>query len=1009
MRRTSVLPGAVVAGLTTLVCLLLLAPSSWAQQAGAIAGQVTDETSGALPGVTVEVAGVGLIGGNRVVVTDGEGRYNVIDLPVGDYTATFTLPGFSTVLRDGINISIGFTANIDATLTVGSLEETITVSGVAPVIDVQSVRAQRTLPQAELEALPSGNIGLQTLANVTPGFASSNTNSRDVGGTRDTWSAQGAYTFYHGKPGTRASFNGFRNQYFIGSASGSGYITNSDSLSEMQVEIGGMGAENGSGSVSLNAIPKDGSNTFTGALNTRFSNSAMHGANLNEELEGFGLTAGEVQRIYRLSGSMGGPIVRDKLWFYGSIARWGMRVNQPGAFFNDLQGASTIGATRTALHDFDRTRPAAAYDWYRTHSMRMTYQASSRNRFGFFGDLQKNCRCATGPFTGRDAIEAVPGWDNWPAGVVQGSWTSPVTSRLLLEAGMGWQTINWINFSNGDVVDAVGGGASGPWDRSIFDAGTGFRYGADNLLISPTARTGRGMSYFSASYVTGSHNVKVGVTSETGFNDESRSIVHPDGLNYRFINGVPDRLEYYAQPYFQQERMNQELGLFAQDAWTLDRMTLNLGLRFDYVTMGYPAASLGAGLYVPERTVEELTGVPKWTDINPRFGMAYDISGDGRTAAKASIGRFNALSKSDLTRRFHPFSSSVNSAVRDWDDLNSDLIPNCDLADFTANGECGRMSNEFFGTFLPGSTSFDDAVTKDNREYTWDFIVEMQHELLPGLSVSAGYNYNWTGNFPVTDNVLVGPSDYDEFCVTIPTDARIPNSGQEQCGFYDISPDKFGLGRNDVTMDNALGHNQKRYWQGVNFSVDGRFSNGASLAGGFDIGQQTDDHCYTVDIPNQPAGITGSQLAGGPFCKIVTSYMNNADFRMRGSYPLPYDFNISAVYKNNPGVAVNGNANYRSGDVRFLDPARTSLSRAALNLPIYAPNSVFTARYTQLDVRFTRVFNFAGMRAATSIDLYNALNSSSTGASITTFGSRFFQPSTILEARLLQVSALLSF
>ena len=116
------------------------------------------------------------------------------------------------MVRDGIVLATGFTATVNVSLSVGALTETITVTGASPVVDTQSMRRQETLNTKELDALPSGNIGLQTLAYVTPGFAAT---QADVGGTRDTWSAQGNYTFYHGKTGTRANFDGFRNQYFV--------------------------------------------------------------------------------------------------------------------------------------------------------------------------------------------------------------------------------------------------------------------------------------------------------------------------------------------------------------------------------------------------------------------------------------------------------------------------------------------------------------------------------------------------------------------------------------------------------------------------------------------------------------------------------------------------------------------------------------------------------------------------------------------------------------------------
>ena len=194
----------------------------------------------------------------------------------------FTLEGFSRVVRDGIELGTGFTAQVNVALSIGALSETITVSGAAPVVDTSSMRKQETLNTRDLEALPSGNVGLQTLAYVTPGFAAT---QADVGGTRDTWSAQGNYTLFHGKTGTRANFDSFRNQYFVNEASGVGYITDQGNIQELQIETSGMGAESGSGSTTLNAIPKSGSNTFSGGLDGFFSNGGMQASNVERPSE----------------------------------------------------------------------------------------------------------------------------------------------------------------------------------------------------------------------------------------------------------------------------------------------------------------------------------------------------------------------------------------------------------------------------------------------------------------------------------------------------------------------------------------------------------------------------------------------------------------------------------------------------------------------------------------------------------------------------------------------------
>lgn len=1000
---------AVAAGVAVFVGLAAL--PAVAQQAAGIAGIVRDTSGGAMPGVTVEAASPALIEKVRTVVTDGEGRYAIVDLRPGTYTVTFTLPGFSTIRREGIQLGSGFTASVNAEMRVGALEETITVTGAAPVVDTQTVRQQQTIGSRELEALPSGNIGLQTLAYITPGFA---TTLADVGGTRDTWSAQGAYTFYHGKTGTRASFDGFRNQYFIGAASGVGYITDSGNIEEMQLETSGMGADAGSGSTNLNAIPKSGSNIFRTTLDGYFSNGAMSSDNLSDTIRSFGVTtAAEVVNIYRIGAQLGGPIMRDKLWFFTAVARWGSRVNQPGAFFNPLQGKSGNPNTATLFYPGQpgtpfanlppstSGRPAAGFDWYRTHSLRLTWQVSERHRIGWFGDIQKSCRCTTGPFTGANAIEAERGWDWWPAGVVQGTWTAPLTNRLLLDAGASWQTTNWVNFTETGVTRD---------DRSILELATNYRYGAAAALTAPIARTGRSAERFSLSYVTGTHNLKVGVSDEQGFNDESRRTNHPDGLNYAFLNGKPARLDYaVATPFFQQERQNHEIGVFGQDAWKLGRVTVNLGLRWDYITMGFPAADLPAGLYVPARHVEKLSGVPEWSDINPRIGTSIDLFGNGRTAVKASFGRYNQLSRSDMTRRFHPFSSSVSSASRDWNDLNGNYIPDCDLKNFAANGECGKISNEFFGRFLPSATQFDDAVIKNNRDFLWDFVAQVQHEVTRGLSVSFEYNRNWTGTFQVTDNLLVGPADYDEFCITVPNDSRLPNAGGQLCGFYDIKPALFGRGAAFVTTNDKFGK-QQRYWDGFNIGVNGRLPRGMTMGAGLDVGRQVDDHCFTVDIPNQPAGITGIQLDGGPFCRIITSWADQTDFRLRGSVPLPLGLSAGFVFRNTPGAEINANLTVARSQVRFVDPTRTApLTTTTRTVPLYVPKSLFGDRFSQLDVALNKTFDLGVARLVGRLDLYNALNSSSIQEVVSAYGARWQTPTQFIPARLMRVTGTLQF
>jgi hypothetical protein len=499
-------------------------------------------------------------------------------------------------------------------------------------------------------------------------------------------------------------------------------------------------------------------------------------------------------------------------------------------------------------------------------------------------------------------------------------------------------------------------------------------------------------------------------------------------LNYDFLNGKPNRIQYFAGPFFQQERQNHEIGLFAQDAWKVQRLTLNLGLRWDYITMGFPSADLPAGLWVPARHVDAVSGVPQWSDINPRLGVSLDVFGNGRTALKASIGRFNQLSRSDMTRRFHPFTSSISNANRNWTDVNGNFIPDCDLHNFSAQdlsargGDiCGPISAVNFGKFIPTATIFDDSVIKANRDFLWDINVQLDHEVVHGLSVNAGYNHNWDGNFVIQENTLLSPQDFDEFCITAPTDPRLPTSGQQLCGYYDVKPALFGLGTLRVTNSKEFG-TQKRYWDGIVLGANGRLPHGITVGGGLDTGRQVDDHCYTTDIPNQPNDINGASFAGngvsvggGPFCHVVTSFMNNLDFRLRGSVPLKAGFNVSFIFRNTPGAVQNATLTVTSAQVTFKNPARTTLTQAKV-INLYTPNSVFGDRFTQLDLALNKTFNIGWGRLRTALDIYNALNGSSFQtvrqaytAPSAALATAWLRPTGFLDARLARVTASIQF
>jgi len=275
-----------------IACVLLLPSLALAQQtASGIAGIVRDTSGAVLPGVTVEAASPALIEKVRTVVTNVEGRYNIVDLRPGTYVVTFTLPGFNTFRREGIELTAGFTANVNGDLQVGALEETITVSGATPLVDTQNVRKQTVMSTELLDTLPLSTKNVNTVATITPGF-NTTLNAEVVGG----YTTQVGGGPYHGKSGSNITFDGMGIQHASGNM---GYTPNTALSEEVTLSTSGISAESNADGVVANMVPKEGGNSFRGQASGLFSGSKLQQSNLTDELRARGLTTtNEVVRVW---------------------------------------------------------------------------------------------------------------------------------------------------------------------------------------------------------------------------------------------------------------------------------------------------------------------------------------------------------------------------------------------------------------------------------------------------------------------------------------------------------------------------------------------------------------------------------------------------------------------------------------------------------------------------------------------------------------------------------------
>jgi len=648
---------------------------------------------------------------------------------------------------------------------------------------------------------------------------------------------------------------------------------------------------------------------------------------------------------------------------------------------------------------------------------RVTWQANTKNKFNFTYDEQRACNC--GSVSAAQSHEFyLSSYRFEPNRLLQGTWNSPITNRLLLEAGYSATISQWNMFYQPGVTPDI---------ISITDTGIGQSYGsAQQYLGFPNSRN-RYTARASLSYVTGSHNFK------TGFSDEipitSTNYQSNGNMNYTFRNGLPISITQRATPYLATSKTKYDLGLFAQDQWTLNqRLTLNIGLRIDMFNgytpeqragfpgdaEGFPGA-LTTNEWLGQRTFAAVSDIPNWKDYSPRLGAAYDLFGNGRTAIKAQLGKYVSKLGTDLTEGLNPIATSVVSSSRNWDDLTypvgdprrGNFVPDCDLGDFAINGECGAIGNNNFGKNNPNATVWDPNVLSGwgKRDSNWDFSTEIQHELRPGFGITGGYYYN-NGGYTrqansrrrVTDNLLVTPADYDPFCIIAPKNAGLPNGGgYEVCGLYNIKPTLFGQTQNYVTAREPFGDYESRN-DFFNVAIDARVAHGIRLGGGVDTGRSVAGNCFVVDSPQELLN-----------CRVVAPFSAQTQYKGHGVFPLPAGFITSFAHQNLAGPSYNATYTATAAEIIGLGRPLSGGATTVQGIPLIAPQTLFEERINRLDLRLSKAFQIQRFRIQANIDAYNALNANSIRAVNSTYGSAWTRPQQILDPRILQVGGQITF
>jgi hypothetical protein len=997
-----------VAGLS----LLVLLPAVVYAQA-AITGVVKDDSGGVLPGVTVEAASPVLIEKVRSVVSDDTGQYRIVDLRPGTYSVTFTLPGFSTIRREGIELSGTFVATVNADLKVGALEETITVTGETPIVDVQSARTQQTVSKDILSAIPSSRnaSGIQALI---PGM---NTDS-DSGGITGVMTG-GAGTIHGGRGNDSRTYADGINMGWAGGSAGGGNMPQVSSSQEVVLSTsGGLGEAETSGVV-LNVIPREGANTFSGQFAVSGSGSSLQGDNYTQALQNAGLRSPqELLHVYDVNPMGGGRIVRDKLWFYTTYRQTGSERTVPGMWFNRNAGNPNAWTV-----DFDRSRPAFNDTLERQGTMRLTWQATPRNKFNIHWSEQYNSANTKGGGTATQTPEAVGRTLYQPSRQPHATWSSPISSKLLAEAGWGMYQARYrmptprIDGTHNPLMIRVteqGGEIPNLSFRMPGGTGGGFYQNLIGTLASLRA---------SISYVTGSHNMKFGY--QGGFSNPSQDYYFFGNIiNMRFRDGAPNRLtETIAYPGNVKYIRNLiPTNFYAQDQWTRDRLTLQGGLRYDSLVSNYPDQRVGGPgyhltpveIFYPSRSTDGYN----WKDITPRLGVAYDLFGNGKTALKFNLGKYaEAITASNSDLDMNPLVRTTVSTTRTWTDSNQDYHADCDLANPSKNGECGAMDSQSLGKEV-FSRSFDRGYVHGwgTRPYNWGMGVSVQQEVAPRVSVNVGYFRNWWGNWYVVDNRSTIASDYTPFSIVAPLDPRLPNGGGYTVnGLYNLVPDKVGeVDELAQASDNFA--KQVENWQGVDVNVVARLRSGITVQGGTSTGRRLSDACaLRAAVPEQgegPTGTANTSIAGGsvtnPYCRVEEPY--TTQFKGLATYTIPrLDVQVSGTWSSTPGDALAANYTVTSAIAR--PSLGRDLSSGNVTVNLIEPNTLFADRRNNIDLRIAKILRFGRTRTQVGVDIYNLTNTdvvTGYNMSFVANGS-WLTPTSIQPARYARISAQFDF
>ena len=945
-------------GTLALLCFGCSTIPAAAQGVGSIGGTIADKSGAVLPGSTVTLASPrGTIGSNQTAVTDERGAFQFTRLVPGAYSVKAELAGFTTAVQENVVVNADVTARVDFRLEIGGLAEDITVTGGAPLLDTTSALRQTVLSRELLDSMPN-RVDVWGAARVIPSIILSKV---DVGGSE---------SFLQSSATVHGSVN--ENGYLIegmdvsnldGNGSAAIMYLDPYAFEETNYQMGSAGtAVSNKGGLLFNMITRTGTNKLHGGAMFNGANHSMGYANYSDSLKSQLLAAvpaaalaanpnilpgADILKIYDAGAWLGGPIVRDKVWFSASWHQQALNQYLLGSY--DSNGSQVLDDNLM---------------W--TTSAKVAWQITKSAQLSYFNNLQYKLighRNGGGTFADSRARNLN---DKYPD-VHQVKFTTPLGTHVVIDA-------SYSRFRADDKFGQEPEVQNG--DISRFDSVTN-----TYTVALPTYRdlaAFRDQVLGSMSYFTGRHDIRFGYQFMTAV--QKSSTWSTSGLRAVYRTGKPDSVNTYNVPITSTsskipvayEPSYRDNGLYIQDKWTPARkLTINAGLRFETTYGWQPAACQTETTFVAGQCFSAIAGAPDFKAVVPRASAVYDLFGDGKTALKFSASRYDQPITLQNVLRLNPLGAT--SDTRPWTVCTTGQTSGCDL-----NGDLVPQLNELGASsgFTFGSNNRYDPGLK--WPTSTEFSFELQRQLPGNVVGSVGYTRRLTRN-------NIGPRN-----VAVPLDSYIPltvteaNSGKSVV-VYNQAPALKG--KTDVLWANSSDLDTD--FNGADITLNKRMSNRWSVTGGASFGQTKGDIYPTTSV--------------------ATADLNNPNFTFRrGLFGLdvPYSYRASGVYELPYQISLSGTLQYYQGFPELTTVSvgnnTVALTQGATVLTVEPRGSTRLPAVKSLDMSVRKNLKLGGLKVEPRIDFFNLTNAATILGRVTQLGPTYGRVSSIQRGRLIK-------